>query len=267
MSETYEILALKYASITDRMRANSFMFPADDDHATPHPIDFFIWVVRNENRTILIDTGFDTGEARRRDIPLVVEPHEALKRIGVDAETVETVVVTHLHFDHAGTLDRYPGAHFHVQESEVAFATGPCMCDGVLNDAYSVDHVCTLVRKIYSGRVQFHDGDGVVAPGITVHRVGGHTRGMQCVKVATQSGAVVLASDATHYYENFETRKPFRITLDVADTLASYTRLEELATSRKHIVPGHDPLVLERYPAWKPETKGIVHRLDVPRLS
>jgi glyoxylase-like metal-dependent hydrolase (beta-lactamase superfamily II) len=141
------------------------------------------------------------------------------------------------------------------------------MCDATLSGTYSVDHVCSLVQKVYSGRVQFHDGDGEVAPGVTVHRVGGHTRGMQCVRVATGSGFVVLASDATHYYENFEMRKPFSITLDVAETLRSYTRLEQLSTSRKHVIPGHDPLVLERYPAWKEETRGFVHRVDVPRLS
>jgi glyoxylase-like metal-dependent hydrolase (beta-lactamase superfamily II) len=115
--------------------------------------------------------------------------------------------------------------------------------------------------------VQFHDGDGEVAPGVTVHRTGGHTRGLQCVRVATASGHVVLASDASHYYENFERRQPFSLTLDVAETLRSYPRLETLATSRRHVVPGHDPLVLARYPAWKPETQGLVHRLDLPRLD
>lgn len=266
MSETYEILALKYAGITERTRLSSFMYPPDD-HASPHPIDFFVWVIRNENRTILLDTGFDRTEARRRDVPVTVEPLEALQRIGIAGESIETVIISHLHFDHAGTLDHYPAARFHVQEAEVAFATGPCMCEETLGDAYTVDHVCTFVRKVYSGRVQFHDGDGEVAPGVTVHRTSGHTKGMQCVRVATESGYVVLASDTTHYYENFERRQPFKITTDVEDTLKSYTKLEALATSRKHIIPGHDPLVLERYPAWKPETKGIVHRVDVPRLS
>jgi len=265
MSETYEILALKYAGITERTRFDSFMYP--DDHASPHPMDFFVWIIRNENRTILLDTGFDRTEARRRECPVQLEPLEALQRIGIDADSIETVIISHLHFDHAGTLDHYPAARFHVQESEVAYATGPCMCEPILGDVYSVEHVCSLVRKIYSGRVQFHDGDGEVAPGITVHRTAGHTKGLQCVRVATGSGNVVLASDASHYYENFERRQPFSLTLDVSETLRSYARLEALATSRKHVVPGHDPLVLERYPAWKPETQGLVHRLDLPRIS
>ena len=265
MSEIYEILALKYASVTNRTRLDSFMFP--DDHASSHPMDYFVWVIRNENRTILLDTGFDRAEARRRDRSVEREPPEALQQIGIAAESIETVILSHLHYDHAGTLDRYPAARFHIQASEMAFATGPCMCEHAIAGPYTVDHVCSLVRKVYSGRVQFHEGDGEIAPGVTVHRTSGHTAGLQSVRVATASGYVVLASDAAHYYENVEMRKPFSITLDVAETLRSYTRLEALASSRKHVVPGHDPLVIERYPAWKPQTQGIVHRLDVPRLS
>lgn len=264
MSETYEILAVKYARHSDRTRFDNFILA--DDHASPQPIDFFVWVVRNAHRTIIVDTGFDHDEARRRNRPIEREPVEALNDIGIDARSVETVIVTHLHFDHAGTLDRFPAARFHIQQSEVAFATGPCMCDEILSRAYAPDHVCSLVKKIYSGRVQFHDGDGEVAPGVTVHKVPGHTAGMQCVRVAAETGFVVLASDATHLYENFERRKPFSVTVDLAETLKSYSRLEQLATAHDRIVPGHDPLVLERYPAWKPQTKGIVHRLDVARL-
>jgi glyoxylase-like metal-dependent hydrolase (beta-lactamase superfamily II) len=265
MSETYEILAVKYARRSERTRLDSFMQP--DDHASPHPMDFFVWVIRNAQRTIVVDTGFDAAEAKSRGRAVDREPAEALSLIGIDAESINTVIVTHLHFDHAGTLDRFPAARFHIQEAEVTYATGPCMCEEALRLPYTADHVCSLVKKIYSGRVRFHDGDGEVAPGITVHKAAGHSMGMQCVRVATEAGHVVLASDATHYYENFERRKPFSITVDVAETLRTYTRLEQLATSRAHVVPGHDPLVLERYPAWKPQTKGVVHRLDVARLK
>lgn len=265
MSEHYEILGVKYARHANRTRFDNFM--SADDHANPQPIDYFVWVIRNANRTILLDTGFDHAEAANRGRVIDVEPIEALGRIGIAAERIETVIISHLHYDHAGTLDRFPAARFHIQQAEAAYATGPCMCDEAMRKPFSVDHVCSFVKKVYSGRVQFHDGDGEVAPGVTVHRAGGHTKGLQCVRVATASGHVVLASDATHLYENFEKRKPFSITIDVEQTLRSYTLLEKLATSRAHIVPGHDPLVLDRYPAWKSETQGVVHRLDVPRLK
>ena len=264
MTETYEILAIKYARHAQRSRAANFLWP--DDHESQQPLDFYVWVIRNDKRTILVDTGYDSAEGLRRERPIEIEPVEALERIGIGAANLETVIVSHLHFDHAGTLDRFPAARFHVQQSEVAYATGPCMCEDILKKPYTADHVCSLVKKIYSGRVAFHDGDGQVAPGITVHAVPGHTRGLQCVRVETGSGPVVLASDATHYYENFERRQPFAVTVDVAETLRSYTRLEELAASRAHIIPGHDPLVLERYPALNPQTRGTVHRVDLPRL-
>jgi glyoxylase-like metal-dependent hydrolase (beta-lactamase superfamily II) len=100
-----------------------------------------------------------------------------------------------------------------------------------------------------------------------VHKLGGHSRGLQCVRVATASGPVVLASDGTHFYENFEMGKVFPIVIDVADVLDGYARMRKLAASDRHVVPGHDPLVLKRYPALNTQTEGIVHRVDLPRLD
>lgn len=265
MSDTYEILAVKYGEMLNRTRADNFMMP--DDHAAPMPIDYFLFVVRNQQRTILIDTGFDHAEAARRGRKLTLEPHEALKRIGIDPEKVPDVVITHLHYDHAGTMPDFKAAKFHIQDAEVAYATGRCMCEGAMRVPFTADHVCELVKNVYSGRVAFHDGDGQIAPGVTVHHCPGHSKGLQSIRVKTQSGYVVLASDAVHFYENIEKRKPFFITIDVDATLRTYTRLEAMATSPKHVVPGHDPQILRRYPAWKPETAGFVHRLDVPRIG
>ena len=263
--ETYEILALKYGRHANRTRADNFLFP--DDHASLQPIDYFVWVIRNENRTVLLDTGFDREEATNRGRAIEHEPREVLKLIGVDADSIDNVIISHLHYDHAGTLDHYPAATFHLQEAEMAYATGRCMCDSVLQKPFNADHICQMVKKVYSGRVQFHEGDGQIAPGITVHAMPGHSKGLQSVRVLTATGWVVLASDATHLYDNFEQRRPFPIVVDVEATLRSYDRLQALATSRRHVVPGHDPLVLERYPALSAEAKGIVHRLDVARLD
>jgi len=264
-SDTYEILALKYAELTTRRRFESFV--AADDHDGPHPIDYFVWVIRNADRTIVVDTGFDAAEGAKRGRKVDRAPAAALEQIGVAAGSVEQVVVTHLHYDHAGTLGAFPKARFHLQEAEMAYATGPCMCHNFLRYPFTVEHVCDMVRNVYSGRVAFHDGDAEVAPGVTVHKIGGHSRGLQCVRVATATGPVVLASDSSHYYENFEQCKVFPITIDIADVLDGYVRLQALAGSPRRVVPGHDPLVLKRYPALNSQTQGIVHRLDVARLD
>jgi hypothetical protein len=72
----------------------------------------------------------------------------------------------------------------------------------------------------------------------------------------------VLASDASHFYANMEQVRPFPIVYNVADMVEGYARLRALADSPGHIIPGHDPLVLERYPAPSSALQGIVARLD-----
>jgi glyoxylase-like metal-dependent hydrolase (beta-lactamase superfamily II) len=80
--------------------------------------------------------------------------------------------------------------------------------------------------------------------------------------VRTRRGWVVLASDASHFYANMEQERPFPIVWSVADMMAGYRRLSALADSPAHIIPGHDPLVMERYPAPSQGTQGVVARLD-----
>jgi glyoxylase-like metal-dependent hydrolase (beta-lactamase superfamily II) len=265
MTDTYEILAVKYAEHIERTRHNNFIVA--DDHANPHPMDYFVWVIRNAARTILVDTGFDQTEAAARGRSVLRTPSEALGLLGIAADTVHQVVITHLHYDHAGTLGAFPAANFHLQAAEMAYATGPCMCHPHLRTPFTANHVCDMVQRVYSGRVIFHDGEAEIAPGITVHKIGGHSRGLQSVRVMTASGPVVLASDASHYYENFETGKPFPIVVDMEDVLAGYATLKRLAGTARRVVPGHDPLVLQRYPAFNAATQGIVHRLDVERIA
>ncbi|HEY8251767.1 MAG TPA: N-acyl homoserine lactonase family protein, partial [Burkholderiales bacterium] len=128
--------------------------------------------------------------------------------------------------------------------------------------AYEVEEVVGMVRRAYAGRVRFHNGDGEVAPGVTVHLIGGHTMGLQVVRVKTRRGWVVLASDASHFYANMEDVRPFPIVYSVADMVEGYRKLLGLADSPAHLIPGHDPLVLERYPSPTKELKGIAVRLD-----
>jgi glyoxylase-like metal-dependent hydrolase (beta-lactamase superfamily II) len=158
-------------------------------------------------------------------------------------------VLTHLHFDHAGNLGKLPNARFHVQDAEMHYATGRCMCFAAMRHAYSVEDVAELLRKVYAERVSFHDGDAQLMPGVELMLIGGHTRGLQAVRVRTARGWVVLASDASHYYENHEAGRPFPIVQDMEQMLAGQRRLLRMADSPRHVVPGHDPEVLRRYPA------------------
>jgi glyoxylase-like metal-dependent hydrolase (beta-lactamase superfamily II) len=110
--------------------------------------------------------------------------------------------------------------------------------------------------------VRFHDGDAELAPGISLHRIGGHTKGLQAVRVHTRAGWIVLASDASHLYANMQEERPFPAVFDVGEMIEGYRRLRELADAPDLIVPGHDPLVMKRYPAAGPGLDGIAVRLD-----
>ena len=116
---------------------------------------------------------------------------------------------------------------------------------------------------MYRERVTFHDGSGTLAPGISVHHVGGHTKGHQIARIFTKRGWVVVASDAAHYYANMEKRSPFPAVYNVGDNILSFDKAVELAESPDHVVPGHDPLVMERYPAVSNDLDGIAVHLDV----
>jgi glyoxylase-like metal-dependent hydrolase (beta-lactamase superfamily II) len=189
-------------------------------------------------------------------------PTEGLKLLGTDAKAVKDVVITHLHYDHVGNFELFPSATLHLQDLEMRYATGRYMCDECFRGAYEVEDVVGMVRRVYEGRVRFHQGDSELAPGVSLHLIGGHTLGMQAVRVETRRGAIVLASDASHFYANMEQARPFPIVWSVADMVDGYRRLRELAESPAHIVPGHDPLVMERYPAPSRDLAGIVVRLD-----
>lgn len=154
-------------------------------------------------------------------------------------------------------------AQFHIQEAEMHFATGKYMRYSRLSHSFEVEDVCQIVRLNFAQRVRCYEGDAEIAPGIRVHRTGGHSAGLQFVSVNTARGWVVLASDASHYYENYETMRPFPTAFHVGDMFESFDRLIAVAPTPEHIVPGHDPLVMQRYPAPRPELQDIVVRLDV----
>ena len=113
----------------------------------------------------------------------------------------------------------------------------------------------------YKQRVMFYDGMIIYARAWLHHWR--HSAGLQFVSVNTKRGWVVLASDAAHFYENLDSGRPFTIAYHVGEMLESFNRLRKVATSRDHIIPGHDPLVMQLYPAVD-GFDGKVAQLDVP---
>jgi glyoxylase-like metal-dependent hydrolase (beta-lactamase superfamily II) len=258
--ELYEVLAIKYAELPRDARSN---FIDGDPHETQDmPLDYFVWVVRNDQRTIVVDTGFSENVAAQRGRTITNPVGAGLEACGIDAADVREVVITHLHYDHCGNEDLFTNARYHLQDDEMAYATGRHMCHRAIAHAFEPDDVARMVHRVYAGRVAFHDGDDELAPGVSLHRLGGHTMGLQVVRVETAAGPVVLASDASHFYAHFENDRVFPVVYNVADVLEGYRKLFQLAGPARRIVPGHDPRVFERYPAASDTTDGWIVRLD-----
>lgn len=258
MDEVWEIHAVRYARHERRAGEN---FLGGDPHDGPMPMDYFVWVVRNAGRTILLDTGFDAQAAKERGRELVRPVGEGLKLLEVDPASLSDIVISHMHYDHSGNHDLFPKATYHLQDMEMAYCTGRKMRELGHRAAYSARDVQAMIGKLFAERVAFHDGDAEIAPGITLHHMGGHTAGLMVMRVMTKRGAVVLASDAMHYYRNWRERRPFPILDDIDAYLSAYPRIEALAESPDHVIPGHDPDVLNLYPASLPGVDDIV-RLD-----
>jgi len=247
------IFAVRYGSNQRRTRLENVIYVGPDDcHDSPMPMDFFVWAVVGPDRVILVDTGSAAHTMVARGHEHLRSPIDALADVGVAAGHVTDVVTTHLHWDHAGNILDFPDSRLHVQRAELAHATGPSMCSPFLRRPYDLEQVGQWLQELYRGRVTFHNGDDEIAPGISIHHVGGHTPGMQVVRVNTARGNVVLASDAVHYYENLEAENPFPVLVSTIDYVEALRTVVGLADGPDHIIPGHDPRVLERFPAARP---------------
>jgi glyoxylase-like metal-dependent hydrolase (beta-lactamase superfamily II) len=108
-----------------------------------------------------------------------------------------------------------------------------------------------------------HTGPAEIAPGFTIIPTGGHTPGFQFCRIHTRRGWVALASDASHFYENLESNRPFPAATNIPDILEGFDKVRAAADSPQHFVPGHDPEVMKRYPSVSKELEGIAVRLDV----
>jgi glyoxylase-like metal-dependent hydrolase (beta-lactamase superfamily II) len=254
----YELYAIKYGQ-RDGHRAE--MFQGGDPHDGPMPLTYYVWAAVSPERTVVIDLGFTVETGVRRGRVVERTPAEGLQLLGIDAAAVRHVIVTHFHFDHVGNVGEFPNATFVVQDGEMAFWTGRYASRGIFRNLVEPEDVVSLVRHNFEGRVRFVDGSEEIVPGITVHKVGGHAPGLQVVTVETARGLVVVASDAAHFYANIEEDRPFSIVTNLPQMYGAFDIIRKLAPSPEHIIPGHDPLVLARYPAARPELAGLVARL------
>ena len=158
----YELFAIRYAT-RDARRSEHFI--GGDPHDGPMPMDYFVWAARGGGRTFVIDTGFNAETSNKRRRTFLRCPVETLGALGIDANAVEDVILTHLHYDHVGNFDRFPKARFHLQERELAYATGRYMRYPRLSHSFEVEDVCGIIRLNYARRVSPSPPPAATRPG------------------------------------------------------------------------------------------------------
>lgn len=243
--DTYRVFAMEYGR-SKRFRRSTLIRSADRE--ARQDLSWQAWLVAGKGRFVLVDTGFrekSVGKGYRfQRFEPITEP---LRRVGVKAQQIDDVIITHVHWDHAGNTSPFTNANFWIQEeslrwSQKLVSKSPRKA-GVRRE--DIEALGALERE---KRLTLVNGDREIIDGISVFAGGRHTPGVQWVSVRTGVETIVLATDIAYVYENIETETPPGGTYDPARDLEQIRRMLKTASRPELIIPGHDPLVLTRNP-------------------
>lgn len=250
-ASTYEVVIARYGT-RETTRSEVYLnYPLYHEPDGPIGMDYFVWVIRNAERTVLVDTGFSTAGGAARTRTMLIHPTEIWAALGIDPATAPPIVLTHAHYDHTGNLDHFPGSRIIVAASELEFWDGVHAQRTLFHHSVEDEDLAVLRAARDEGRVEAFAGSCAVAPGIDVIEVGGHTPGQSIVLVQTSDGPVLLASDAIHYYEELDRDMLFTSVADLTQMYGGFDTVKAmLADGRaRHLVSGHDPATLQRFEA------------------
>jgi glyoxylase-like metal-dependent hydrolase (beta-lactamase superfamily II) len=254
VSATYEILALSPGAREVDWSTRLYLHPAGTGMTTSA---YFLWLLQSPAGSVLVDTGFTPRLASVKGLPEEALPRtrdQLLRSTGVAPESIATVILTHLHWDHFDLEGWLPRATFWVQRRELEYWTGPGGRDVWIRRFISDCFTDDLAVLRTSGRLRTIEGNAQPLDGIRLEWVGGHSPGMQIVAVDTANGPFVIANDALTTYRNLRDWAPPAIHLNsIAECLAAMGRIRDLAQGDEgRICPGHDGEVYRRFPEQAP---------------
>ncbi|WP_016694346.1 N-acyl homoserine lactonase family protein [Rhodococcus rhodochrous] len=237
--------AVKFSSVTGTKSGAYLRYAVTGESDGPLTYDFFFCVIHTPVGVILFDTGFDVETGAAHGMPATMPITEGLKALGVDPSEIRTIVLSHMHYDHCGNLELFPDAEIVLQRSEWEFACSPMGGHGQCGHLIKAEDRAQLAKANVEGRLRLVDGDTVIAPGLEVIVLAGHSAGSQGLVIETADGAcTVLAGDAGSFYDTWRKDYLLSIVLNVPEMYESFARLRELEESGATVIPAHDSEVV-----------------------
>jgi glyoxylase-like metal-dependent hydrolase (beta-lactamase superfamily II) len=243
---THEIYAIQYAG---PLTSSGAFLMWMRNWETIEQRAYYVWCLKGPEGPAIVDAGVAPGLATAREINGYRNPADLLKGIDVDAEAVQHLILTHIHWDHANGIDLFPNATCYVQEREYRFWMEDPISkkppfQHVLDDE-TRERVRSLER---AGRLVLTDGDEAVLPGVACVLAPGHTVGLQAVAVDTSRGEAILGSDCAHLFRNYAEDWPSALITDLVAWMKTYDKLRSRVASPELLFPGHDILMAEDFP-------------------
>jgi glyoxylase-like metal-dependent hydrolase (beta-lactamase superfamily II) len=245
---TYEVYALSYGTYPN-FPVSALIGGADKNRKID--LQMMIWLLKGSNgKRILVDTGcYRDTITQLKGITNFIKPSDTLVKVGLSANDITDVIVSHMHWDHADGIDLFPNAKIWIQKEEYDYYTGAAWQPGGKHGGIEPDDVLTLVRLNTQQKVNLIDGDDrEIIDGIRVYTGGRHTFASQYVGVHTDNGTTVIASDNMYLYENLEKHAPIAQTFDADSNIKAQDRMRQIASRADLIIPGHDPEVFVKFP-------------------
>lgn len=201
---TWEVFVLEYA----RGRSQPVVDLINGTHDQGVMDTPFAFVLaRSGDRVVLIDTGFmregiGAEMSARFNVPDWVSPLRLLAELGVAPDDVTDIVLSHAHFDHMGSIHKFPKARLHIQKSELLSwheAMALPARFGYLTAIINPDDLRAMFDASVEHRVTLLDGDREnLLPGLHARFGPGHTIGQQFVVLETARGPVAISGDCVY---------------------------------------------------------------------
>jgi glyoxylase-like metal-dependent hydrolase (beta-lactamase superfamily II) len=211
------------------------------------PVAYIFWLIEGPNGAVVVDTGYhpDYVAPEWAQGKNFVEPPALLRVLGVKAEEIRTVIVTHFHQDHFTGFDYFPNAKFVMQRAELDFWTGPLMRHEIFDKQIRPKVRPALEKLKQAGRLELVDGDFELCAGLQLLKAGGHTPGSQMVALQTAAGKAILCGDIAYTFKNIREHIPVGWYYNLGDTVVALDRAISSAARPDLVFPNHDTEIMQ----------------------